>query len=52
MCNEKGRLVEYINGFEFLFQFSAVIPSIAVKGAKRLGYVNGPNENELQEFTY
>lgn len=50
--NEKGHLVEYINGFEFLFQFSAVTPSIAVNGAKRLGYVNGPNENELQEFTY
>ena len=50
--NEKGYLVEYINGFEFLNQFSAVIPHIAVNGAKRLGYVNGPNEDELQEFTY
>ncbi len=50
--NEKGHLVEYINGFEFLNQFSAVIPHIAVNGAKRLGYVNGPNQNELQEFTY
>jgi len=50
--NEKGHLVEYINGFEFLFQFSAVTPSIAVNGAQRLGYVNGPNQNELQEFTY
>jgi hypothetical protein len=47
-----SHLIEYIDGFEFLTQFSAVIPSIAVNPAKRLRYVNGPNENELQEVTY
>jgi hypothetical protein len=50
--DEKGHLVEYINGFEFLNQFSPVIPRIAVNATQRLGYANGPNENELQEFTY
>jgi hypothetical protein len=50
--DEKGHLVENIDGFEFLFQFSAVTPGIAVNGAERLGYVNGPTQSELQEFTY
>jgi hypothetical protein len=50
--NEKGHLVEYIDGFDFLFQDSPVTPRIAVNGTQRVGYVNGPNENELQEFGY
>jgi hypothetical protein len=50
--DEHGKLVEYINGFEFLNRFSVVVPHLAVHPSKRIGYVNGPNLNQLQEFTY
>lgn len=50
--DENGKLVEYVNGFEFDDPFSVVVPHLAVNPAKRTGYVNGPNENELQEFSY
>lgn len=50
--NEKGKLVEYINGFDFLNQNSVVVPRVAVNPANRSGYVNGPNPDELQEFSY
>ena len=51
--DEHGKLVEYINGFDFFpSPYSVVIPHLAVNPAKRTGYVNGPHANELQEFTY
>jgi hypothetical protein len=50
--DEHGKLVEYINGFSFLNNFSVIVPHVAVNPANRTGYVNGPNLNELQEFTY
>lgn len=50
--DEHGKLVEYINGFEFLNRFSVVVPHLAVHPSNRTGYVNGPNLNQLQEFTY
>jgi hypothetical protein len=50
--DEHGKLVEYINGFNFLNRFSVVVPHLAVNPANRTGYVNGPNLNQLQEFTY
>lgn len=50
--DEHGKLVEFINGFNFLNQFSVVVPHLAVNPSKRIGYVDGPNFNELQEFTY
>jgi len=50
--DERGKLVEYINGFNFLNQFSVVVPHVAVNPSNRTGYVDGPNPNQLQEFTY
>ncbi|MGC9991979.1 MAG: hypothetical protein ABSD52_06265 [Candidatus Cybelea sp.] len=50
--DERGKLVEFINGFNFLELDSVVIPHLAVVPSKRIGYVDGPNSNELQEFTY
>ncbi|HVR45370.1 MAG TPA: hypothetical protein VMT95_01825 [Candidatus Binatia bacterium] len=50
--DEHGKLVEFINGFEFLNRFSVVVPHLAVNPSNRTGYVNGPNLNQLQEFTY
>jgi hypothetical protein len=50
--DEHGKLVEYINGFNFFNQFSVVVPHLAVNPSNRTGYVNGPNLNQLQEFTY
>lgn len=45
--DEHGKLVEYINGFEFFNQFSVVVPHLAVNPSNRTGYVNGPNLNQL-----
>jgi hypothetical protein len=51
--DERGKIVEYINGFDFFPSASSVvIPHLAVNPSKRTGYVNGPNPNQLQEFTY
>jgi hypothetical protein len=50
--DEHGKLVEYINGFDFFNPFSVVVPHLAVNPSNRTGYVNGPNLNQLQEFTY
>jgi hypothetical protein len=50
--DEHGKLVEYINGFDFFSRYSVVVPHLAVNPSNRTGYVNGPNLNQLQEFTY
>jgi hypothetical protein len=50
--DERGKLVEYINGFNFLNLFSVVVPRLAVNPAARVGYANGPNPYNLQEFSY
>ena len=50
--DEKGKLVESINGFNFLDQSSVVVPRVAVNPANRTGYVDGPNPNQLQGFAY
>jgi hypothetical protein len=50
--DEHGKLVEYINGFQFFNRFSVVVPHLAVNPSNRTGYVNGPNLNQLQEFNY
>lgn len=50
--DEKGKLLEYLNGFNFLNQFSVVVPRVAVNPATRTGYVDGPNPNEIQGFSY
>jgi hypothetical protein len=49
--DEKGNLIEPINGFSFL-NVGAVAVHIAVNGAARTGYAPGPNPNNLQSFTY
>ncbi|MFZ0681294.1 MAG: hypothetical protein WAM84_00280 [Candidatus Cybelea sp.] len=51
--DEHGKLVEYINGFDFFpSPYSVVVPHLAVNPSNRTGYVNGQNPNQLQEFTY
>lgn len=50
--DEKGNLVEAIDGFSFLNQFSPLAVHIAANGASRTGYAPGPNANNLQSFTY
>jgi len=53
--DERGKLVEYINGFNFFNRFSVVVPHLAVNPSNRTGYVNDfndPNLNQLQEFSY
>lgn len=51
--DEKGSLVESINGFNFTNAGDYVIPvRIAINPSKRIGWVNGPTDSELQEFSY
>lgn len=51
--DESGDLVESINGLNFRFAFSTVIPvKIAITPSTRTGWVNGPSSSQLQEFTY
>jgi hypothetical protein len=49
---EDGTFVESINGFNFSNRFSVIFVRVAVNPAKRTGYVDGPNINQLQEFRY
>jgi len=49
---ENGNLLESINGFNFS-NVSSVIPvRIALNPSKRIGFVNGPNIDQLQAFSY
>jgi hypothetical protein len=45
--DEKGNLVESITGLK-----SAFVPELAVNPAKRMGFINGPTVDAIQEFTY
>lgn len=50
---ENGTLLESINGFGFTAAGDYVIPvRIAIDPNKRTGWVNGPQANQLQEFSY
>ncbi|MGA8574617.1 MAG: hypothetical protein WB609_02880 [Candidatus Cybelea sp.] len=50
---ENGTLVESINGFSFTDAGDLVIPvKIAINPNRRIGWVNGPKVNQLQEFSY
>jgi hypothetical protein len=50
--NESGTLEESINGFNFS-NASTVIPvRISVNPTSRTGWVNGPQADQLQEFSY
>jgi hypothetical protein len=49
--NESGTLEESINGFSF--DASTVIPvRISINPTSRIGWVNGPQADQLQEFSY
>jgi hypothetical protein len=49
--NESGTLEESINGFDF--DASTVIPvRISINPTSRTGWVNGPQVDQLQEFSY
>ncbi len=50
--DERGKLVEYINGFNFLNLNTPIVPRLAVNPVARIGYANGPGLNTLQEFNY
>jgi hypothetical protein len=50
--NESGTLEESINGFNFS-DGSTVIPvRISINPTSRIGWVNGPQADQLQEFSY
>ena len=50
--DEAGNFVEAITGFSFS-NSSRVIPvQVAVNPAQRMGYVDGPGINQLQQFFY
>jgi len=51
--DENGNLVESIDGFNFTDAGFLVIPvRIAINPSARTGWVNGPNDNQLQQFSY
>lgn len=51
--DETGDLIETLNGFDFSWSLNPLPPmKIAIEPKLRVGFVNGPNENQLQEFTY
>ena len=49
--DETGDLIETLNGFNFSTLYLPPL-KIAVNPGLRLGLVNGPNANQLQEFSY
>jgi hypothetical protein len=48
----RGNLVESLNGFNFPNAFTVEPIHIALHPSNRTGYVDGPNVNQLQSFTY
>jgi hypothetical protein len=51
--DENGNLVQSINGFNFTDAGGRVIPiRIAINPGLRIGWVNGPTDHQLQEFSY
>ncbi|MBV9102912.1 MAG: hypothetical protein JO060_04925 [Candidatus Eremiobacteraeota bacterium] len=49
---ENGNLLESIPGFSFSNTFAAIFAYVAVNPKMRIGYATGPNENQIQQFTY
>ena len=47
-----GNLLETLNGFSFSNTFNVIPVHIALNPSTRSGYVDGPNNGELQSFTY
>jgi hypothetical protein len=50
--DEKGNLVEAISGFNFSNRFTVVPVRVAVNPTTRVGWVDGPNIDKLQQFFY
>jgi hypothetical protein len=50
--NEHGKLIESITGFNFSNRFSVVPVRVAVNPMLRMGWVDGPDINEIQQFFY
>jgi hypothetical protein len=50
--DEQGNVIESITGFTFSNRFAVVPIRVAVNPALRMGYVDGPGINELQQFFY
>jgi hypothetical protein len=48
----KGNFVESLNGFSFSNAFTVIPVHIALNPSNRSGYVDGPNVNQIQSFTY
>ena len=50
--DEQGNFVESITGFNFSNRFTVVPVRVAVNPRLRMGFVDGPGINELQQFFY
>jgi hypothetical protein len=50
--DERGHIVEAINGFGFLNPYSPIVVRIAVNPNGRIGYAPGTGQGELQQFSY
>lgn len=48
----QGSLVETLNGFNFSNAFAVIPVHIALNPKTRTGYVDGPDVNQLQSFSY
>ena len=50
--DEHGDFVEAITGFHFSNRFTVVPIRVAVNPSLRMGWVDGPGINQLQQFFY
>jgi hypothetical protein len=50
--DEQGDLVESITGFNFSNRFRVIPIRVAVNPELRMGWVDGPGINQLQQFFY
>lgn len=50
--DESGNLIESIDGFTFSNRFAVIPVRVAVNPNKRIGWVDGANVNQLQQFSY
>jgi hypothetical protein len=50
--DEAGNLVEAITGFNFSNRYRVIPVRVAVNPALRMGWVDGPGDNQLQQFFY
>ena len=50
--DENGKLVESIPGFHFSNSSSVIPVRVAVNPTLRMGWVDGPGINQIQQFFY